>query len=252
MERIPSTASMQPGTSPIRVWAEEEGDGSLLLTWAWEPEPTAPRDQEADARTVAATVSVVPGVSMSELAGPGVRIIWDPDRATKQEIGAAVRDALALTDDLRTRVNGLVRRIPSYVSLAQALALDERVSPVPEAARQVSSRGPTPAAMPLRFVPGFPLLSKILGILPVLGTLSHWSREASPEVVAQHLGAAGMTREQIDGDLATARESVDFARRYASDKASAAATRAASALAKARIATRDWVNQKTSQSDTEP
>ncbi len=240
---------MQSGISQIRVWAEEE-DGRLLLTWSWEPEPEQPRDADADGRSVAAMVSVIPGVSATEATTAGVRVAWDPEQATKQEIASAVRDALSQTDDLRTRANGLVRRIPTYVTLARALALDERVSPVPEVARQATSRGPA-TAMPLRFIPGFPLVSKVVGILPVLGTLSSWSREASPEVVDEHLGAAGLSREQIDRDLATARESLDFARRYASDKAGAAATRAASALARARIATRDWVNQKTSPTEPE-
>ena len=241
---------MQSSTTHIRVWAQEEGDGSLLLTWAWEPDPGEPRDADADARAVAATVSVLPGVATAEASQSGVRVDWDPSQVAKQEIATAVRGALSQTDDLRTRANGLARRIPTYLSLARSLALDERVSPVPEAARQVSARGPV-AATPLRFVPGFPLISKVVGILPVLGALSSWSREASPEVVSEHLGAAGLSREQIDQDLATARESMDFARRYASDKAGAAATRAASALARARTATRDWVNQKTSPSESE-
>lgn len=232
----------------IRVWAEEQDDDTLVLSWAWDPAPVAPRNHDADSRTVAATVSVLPGVSAAEATADGVRVVWDVEQSSKQELAAAVRGALSQTDDLRTRANALVRRIPTYLSLARALALDERVSPMPEVARQATSRGAT-TATPLRFIPGFPLVSKVIGILPVLGTLSSWSREASPEVVAEHLGAVGLTREQIDGDLATARESLDFARRYASDKAGLAATRAASALARARTATREWVNQKTTPSE---
>lgn len=245
-----SGAAMQSNASSIRVWAQEESNGSLLLSWAWEPELEDARDIAADARSVAAMVSVLPGVSSTEAVQDGVRVVWDPSQTTKQNIAAAVRDALSQPDDLRTRANGLVRRIPAYLSLAHALALDERVSPVPEAARQVASRGPA-TATPLRFVPGFPMVSKVAGILPVLGTLSSWSREASPEVVAEHLGTTGLTHEQIDRDLATARESLDFARRYASDKASMAATRAASALARARSVTREWVNQKTGPTEPE-
>lgn len=241
---------MEPEPPTIRVWAEDDGDDALRLTWAWEPEPEAARDPAADARSVAALVSVIPGVLSSEALDDGIRVVWDASQTTKTEIAAAVRDALSQPDDLKTRANDMVRRIPTYLSLARALALDERVSPVPEAARQVSSRGAT-SAMPLRFIPGFPLVSKVIGILPVLGTLSSWSREASPEVVAEHLGAVGLTREQIDRDLATARESLDFARRFASDKAGAAATRAASALTRARSATRDWVNQRTTPQDPE-
>lgn len=246
---------MTEATAPhIRVWAQEEGDG-LLITWAFDPEPATPRDLDADARAVGASVSVVPGITDVRGTPGEVRVAWDASASTKQEIAAAVRVALSQTDDLRTRANGLVRRIPAYLSLAQALALDERVSPVPEAARQVSARGtaaPMAMSMPMRFVPGFPLISKIVGILPVLGTLSSWSREASPEVVAEHLTIAGLTRDQIDRDLATARESLDFVRRFAGDKAGAAATRAASALARARLATRDWVNQKTAPDEREP
>ena len=241
---------MESGTPTIRVWAQDEEQGSLLLTWTQEPATQMAQNRVIEARTVAAMVSVTPGVSEAEATLEGVRIHWDPNLATKQELAAAVRDALSQTDDLRTRANSLIRRIPSYLSLAHALALDERVSPMPEAARQVTQRRPATMA-PLRMVPGFPLVSNIVGILPVLGTLSHWSREASPEVVAEHLGTAGLSRGQIDRDLATARESIDFARRFASDKATVAATRAASALARARLATRDWVNQKTAPGEPE-
>lgn len=242
-----STAS----ESHIRVWAEQLGENQVLLTWAWDEAAGSMRDIDADRRAVAATVSVLPGITTSEVAADGVTVQYDSEQTSKVDIAAAVRSALTQPDDLRTRANGLMRRAPAYISLARALALDERVSPVPEAARQAATRSTSPSTLPLRFVPGFPLISKVIGILPVLGTLSSWSREASPEVVAEHLTSTGLSREQIDVDLATARECVEFARRFAGDKAGQAATRAATAIARARSVTREWVQQRTTPPDSE-
>ncbi|MCO5175787.1 MAG: hypothetical protein M9890_02290 [Thermomicrobiales bacterium] len=239
------------GESRIRVWAEQRGENQLLMTWTWDESVGSTRDTDADRRSVAATVSVLGGILASDANDDGVLVQYDSEQIAKADIAAAVRSALTQPDDLRTRANGLMRRAPAYISLARSLALDERVSPMPEAARQVATRSTAPSTLPLRFVPGFPLISKVIGILPVLGTLSRWSREASPEVVAEHLTEAGLTRDQIDVDLATARESVEFARRFAGDKAGQAATRAASAIARARSVTRDWVHQHTESSDSE-
>lgn len=235
----------------IRVWAEQRGENQLLITWAWDESARSTHDTDADRRTVAATVSVLAGILASEASDDGVLVEYDSEQIEKAQIAAAVRSALVQPDDLRTRANSLMRRAPAYISLARSLALDERVSPMPEAARQVATRSTAPSTLPLRFVPGFPLISKVIGILPVLGTLSRWSREASPEVVAEHLTRSGLTRDQIDVDLATARESVEFARRFAGDKAGQAATRAASAIARARSVTREWVQQRTESPDSD-
>ncbi|MDQ3547932.1 MAG: hypothetical protein M3439_03850, partial [Chloroflexota bacterium] len=128
---------------PSRVWAEDRGPGQALLTWqrSSSDESTAgdEPDDTADARAVAATVGVMEGVSASTTAEDGVLVSFDPDIVSRSQLASAVRVALSLDADLRTRGNELMKRVPAYLGLAKTLALDERVSPVPEAARQAAA-----------------------------------------------------------------------------------------------------------------
>jgi hypothetical protein len=89
-------------------------------------------------------------------------------------------------------------------------------------------------------IPGFRLVSQIQLLIPVLRTLSSWSRTASPEVVHEHLSKVGLSREILDGDLATANEAMAFARAFASEKASVAAAKAGILAGQAR----DWVRKQ--------
>jgi len=222
----------------IRVWAEDQGSGVLLLTWAWVTESTMQRDLAADCRTVAATLGTVEGVSTAEPANDGVLVTFDSEVTSKREIARGVRAALSLNEDLKARASALLKRAPTYASLAKSLALDERVSPMRDVARTAGARrrsGP-----PIGMIPGFRLFSQIQLLIPVLRTLSSWSRTASPEVVREHLSLVGLSRETLDADVATANEAMAFAKAFAAEKASAAASKATVLASQAR----DWVRKQ--------
>jgi hypothetical protein len=232
-------------------------DGHALLTWQRaEPVPDN-TDGASDARAVAATVGVMDGVSSATTSEGGVLVTYDPDIVSRQQLAGAVRAALNLDADLKTRGNELMKRMPAYLGLAKALALDERVSPVPEAARQAAaSRGTSmraAGALPVagRFIPGLPLITRLQTLVPVLRALGSWSREASPEAVAEQLDRAGLTRDQLDRDLATAQEAVAFARDYASETAGKAASVATAAAIQARDKAREWARQYNERSNAD-
>jgi hypothetical protein len=241
-----------------RVWAEERDEGQVLLTWQRSEPPAEEADAAADARAVAATVGVLGGVSAATTVDDGVLVTFDPEVVNRQQLAGSVRAALNLDADLKTRGNEMMKRVPAYFALAKALALDERVSPVPEAARQAAQSRGTPmraaGALPVatRFIPGFPLISKLQTLVPVLRALGSWSREASPEVVDEHLTRSGLTREQLDRDLATSPDAVIFARDYATEAAGRAVNAATAAARQARQKTRDWARQYAERGDNEP
>jgi hypothetical protein len=232
-----------------RVWAEVRGEGEVLLTWQRADAEAGEIDQPADARAVAATVSVLAGVTSVTTGEGGVIVHFDPDIVSRPQLANAVRAALNLDADLRTRGNEMLKRAPAYLGLAKSLALDDRVSPVPEAARQAAATRSTSlrtaGALPVagRFIPGLPMITRLHSLVPVLKALGSWSREASPEAVEEHLQNAGLTRDQLDRDLATAQEAVAFARDFAAEKVGTAAATATTAALQARAKAREWAKQ---------
>jgi hypothetical protein len=233
--------------SDVRVWAEEREGHELLLTWEWPDDAAHRRDRAADARSIAATLGILDGVVSATPAGDGVVVVIDPEVTSKPAIAAGLRSALAHEGDLKSRSNELMKRLPTYASLAATLALDERLSPVPEVARQTALRrtaSPARAAMPLRAIPGFPLIAQVYAFLPMLRSLRSWSRSAPPDAVEQHFAGAGLSREQLDRDLATAHEAIAFARAYAAETAGKAVARAASAAGLARDQGRAWLQKQ--------
>ena len=156
-------APLPPGNAPVevvvRVWAEERKGDTLLLTWEWPEGTDAGRDRAADARAAAATIGVRPGVLAAEVSPRWRRSDLSTRVISKAELAAALRAALALESDLKTRANELFKRAPAYARLAKSLALDERVSPVPQAARGAAEARRN--SMPLRMVPGFSLVSQL-------------------------------------------------------------------------------------------
>ncbi|HUG13894.1 MAG TPA: hypothetical protein VMM78_02655 [Thermomicrobiales bacterium] len=230
----------------VRVWAEEREGNVILLTWGWPDELDSTRDREEDARTIAATVGVLAGVSSASPDEDGIAVIYDPDAISRQEIAGALRSALALEDDLKQRSNEMLRRLPKYASLAASIALDDRMSPAPEFARQTALRR---SAGPMRVIPGFPLLAQIHAIIPMMRALSAWSRTSSPEDVELHFRKAGLSREQLDRDLATAHEAVAYARALAASTTARVAARATEAAGQARSFTRDWLQKQQERRD---
>lgn len=227
----------------VRVWAEERGPGVILLSWAWPDDIAAVRDAAADARTVAATIGVRPGVEAAFPEGDGVLVQFLPAVIGKPELAAALRLALAQEGDLKSRLSEAAKRAPTYLSLAKTLTLDERISPVPEAARAAATRRPGPTAM----IPGFTTISRIQSLLPVLRSLSTWSRTAPPGVVEEHLSAAGLTRDLLDGDLATTQEAIAYARDYATQTGGRFARKAGALASQATAASKQYIEQRNAQ-----
>jgi hypothetical protein len=211
---------------------------TLRLTWEW-TDAGGERDADADARAVAAVVGVLEGVESATPDVTGVLVELGPEPAKRADLATAARKALA-GDDLRTRAATLAKRIPAYANLAKSLALDDRVSPMPEVARQAATR----RSSPMRMIPGLQLVSQVTTILPVLTSISSRSRDASPEVVTEHLTAAGLSREIVDSDLATAREATAFVKSYTADTAMKVASRAGTLAGRARVATQQWIDQR--------
>jgi hypothetical protein len=243
----------------IRVWAEERGPNIVLVSWA-RPDGDPAMDQTSvdaasDARAVAATIGVLQGVTSAASAEDGVLVELDPAIVSKARIAQAVRSALTQDGDLKTRANDLMKRVPAYATLARSLALDERVSPIPQAARQATAARGAPLGglssvpIPARLIPGLPWLMRLNMVVPVLRELGQWSREAPPEVVDEHLLRAGLARSTLDRDLATAQEALAFARDYASQTAGKVFTQASSLTAQATARAREWVRQRTPPPD---
>lgn len=228
-------------TPRVRVWAEERAAGLLHLTWEV-PEDAGERDSAANRRAVAAALHVRQRVESAKPDEDGVLVRFDPEALEKAEIAAFVRAALDLEGDLKSRSNELVRRVPTYLNLAQRLARDERVSPLPDAARNMRyQRGMPRAALPLSMIPGFRLVSRLHMVLPALQSLASWSREAPPEVVEHHLSSAGLSREQLDLDHATAQEMMFYARDVSAEKAVQIGRKAGELTSQASILGKQWM-----------
>lgn len=227
-------------TTNLRVWAEEREPGLIYLTWQW-PETVEGRDHAADRRAVASAFHVRQRIEFGKPEGDGVLIRYLPEEIDKAEIAAILRSTLAIDADLKARGNELMRRIPTYLNLAQRLALDERISPLPGAARNMAHRQGVPrAGLPLQMIPGFRLISRLHTILPVLQGLASWSRDAPPDVVENHLASAGLSREQLDLDHATAQEMMLFAREVSSEKAGQVGRKAGELTSQAAVLGKQW------------
>lgn len=231
-----------PGT--MRVWAEELDGDAVRLTWKT-TETMGERDFPADRRAVAARIGIQPAVQEARTDPDGVVVRYDPEQIDRPQIAALVRTALSNDQDLKTRANLLVKRAPVYGKLARSAGADDRISPLPDAARQAfQSRGNPAVSTAGRVIPGFRLISRIQTFLPVIQALSRWSKEAPPEIVDEHLAGAGLTRQILEEDHATAQEAKLFAREITGEKAEEWTQRAASATTRAVNAGRDWLDQR--------
>lgn len=227
-------------TTNLRVWATEREPGLVHLTWEW-PEDAEARDAAADRRTAAAALHIRQRIQSGKVDGDGVLVRYNHEEMGKSELGAIVRAALAIDEDLKTRSNAMMRRVPTYLDLAQRLALDSRVSPLPDAANSMRHRQGIPrTGLPLHMIPGFRLASRIHAVLPALQSLATWSRDAPPEVVEHHLASAGLTREQLDLDHATAQEMLFYARAISGEKAAQAKEHATVIAGQASVLGRQW------------
>lgn len=96
-----------------------------------------------------------------------------------------------------------VRRLPRYVRLAAALALDPHV---PASSKAILAVGGAYAVSPIDFVPGIIPVAGQLDDLYVMLTALQQAIRATPDgVVSAHLDRAGIQRSHLDDDKAAVR-----------------------------------------------
>ncbi len=228
-------------TSNIRVWAEEQEPGHLYLTWEF-PEDSEPREEAADRRAVAAALHVHQLVKNAKPEGAGVLVRYDAEHLEKSEIATILRSTLAIETPFKDRASDVLKRVPTYLNLAQKLALDSRISPLPDAAQSMTRRPAAglPAGLPMQMIPGFRMVSRVQAALPALQSLASWSQDAEPEVVEGHLASAGLTREQLELDHAAAQEMMFYARDFSGEKAAQAKVIAGDLASQASVTGKQW------------
>src|SRR5690606_29132301 len=86
-------------------------------------------------------------------------------------------------------------------------------------------------------------------VLPVLQSLASWSRDAPPEVVEHHLQGAGLSREQLDLDYATAQEMMLFVRDYSGEKAEQFTRKTGELASQASVIGRQWFEKAREKRD---
>ena len=215
-----------------RVWAEDLASNRLRITWEQADFDQLENGERDETRRTAAWLAAMPGVRSATVSEHGVLVVYDPGVFEREEAGSTVRSALADQTPIRERADDLLRRAPTYGNLARKLALDDRISPLPGAAKQaVVARGTggrnVAVRTAMRFVPGAALISRVQTLLPMLSELSEWSRETDPAIVEGHLSDVGLSREIIAYDTVTAHEIRLYARHLAADRSSEVAERAA-------------------------
>lgn len=95
----------------------------------------------------------------------------------------------------------LIRRLPSYVRLAWALARDPRLSRTRRAAVLV---GAAYVLSPIDFVPGIiPVVGQLDDVVVALGAIRIALNGLKPEFRAEKLAAANLTQADLDADLRT-------------------------------------------------
>lgn len=231
----------------IRVWAEDFTATEMRVSWE------IPKELEVDGerqqrRRVAAWLSVTSGVKSASPDDEGVSVRYNPEKLDRSLVGEDVRSALDDDMPLKERADELMGRAKIYGNLARKLALDDRISPLPGAAKQAvassAAGGGSNTVMrtAVRFVPGAGLITRMQSLLPMLTELSKWSREADPEIVESHLASVGLDRETLRRDTITAHEIRFYAKDSASETASALGDRASASARQAISAGRSMLD----------
>lgn len=232
----------------IRVWAEDLTASRMRITW-FDRDSGVEAPEPPERRKVAAWLIVQDGVRAARPDPEGVVVRYDPERLDRGAVRDTVRSAVRSTSPLRERSDQLLKRAPSYGNLARKLAMDDRISPLPGAARQAAhsrmAGGGRSTAMSTaaRFIPGAALISRIHTLAPMLTELSQWSRESDPEIVEEHLGSVGLDRDTLRSDTITAHEIRMFAQESASEKTAELGVKASEGARHAISAGRDFLSQ---------
>ena len=254
----PDHATRDRSEIQIRVWAEDLTASRMRITW-FDREAGVEAPESPERRKVAAWLAVQDGVSSARPDPEGVVVRYDPERLDRGAVGDTVRSAVRSTSPLRARSDQLLKRAPTYGNLARKLAMDDRISPLPGAARQAAhsrmaggaGRGAA-VSTAARFIPGAALISRIHTLVPMLTELSQWSRESDPEIVEEHLSAVGLDRDTLRSDTITAYEIRLFAQESASEKTAELGVKASEGARQAISAGRDFLSSMRSsmQADT--
>lgn len=232
----------------IRVWAEDLTATRMRITW-FDRDAGVEAPEPPERRKVAAWLMVQDGVQSARPDPEGVVVRYDPERLDRGAVGDTVRSAVRSTSPLRERSDQLLKRAPTYGNLARKLAMDDRISPLPGAARQAAhsrmAGGGRNAAMSTaaRFIPGAALISRIHTLAPMLTELSQWSRESDPEIVEEHLSSVGLDRDTLRSDTITAHEIRMFAQESASEKTAELGVKASEGARNAISAGRGFLSQ---------
>lgn len=93
----------------------------------------------------------------------------------------------------------VIRRLPAYSKLAWRLIRDRRLT---HGQRALVLGGVAYLVSPIDLIPGFiPLLGQMDDIAVTLWAIRAALRRLPPEIAQEHLGATGLTSEDLDGDL---------------------------------------------------
>lgn len=137
----------------------------------------------------------------------------DPDTGS-EDASTAAQGGLVRVDsperkEAMQRFWEAVKRIPAYVRLVAMMMKDPEVPPT---AKTILGAGGAYAVSPVDLVPGVIPVAGQLDDLYVLLTAVQQAVKRTPDaVVNRHLEAAGISRDNIDGDLASVRDLVRLA-----------------------------------------
>jgi uncharacterized membrane protein YkvA (DUF1232 family) len=97
-----------------------------------------------------------------------------------------------------------VKHLPAYAKLATTIVRDPEV---PNGAKAVLGLGGGYALSPVDLIPGvIPIAGQMDDLYAVLTALQHSLKRMPDDLAQKHLDGAGVTREQIDDDLAAVRD----------------------------------------------
>lgn len=241
----------------IRVWAEDLTASQMRITW-FDRDASITAPEPSERRKVAAWLAVKEGVRSTKTDPDGVVVRYDPELLDRGTVGDTVRSAIRSNSTLRERSDVLLKRAPTYGNLARKLAMDDRISPLPGAARQAAhsrmagGTGRNAAvSTAARFIPGAALISRIHTLVPLLTELSQWSRESDPEIVEEHLSSVGLDHDMLRSDTITAHEIRLFAQESASEKTAELGVKASEGARHAISAGREFLSSMRASMQTD-
>lgn len=99
-----------------------------------------------------------------------------------------------------------LKRMPRYARLSAGLARDNRV---PRRAKLALAAGGAYAVSPIDLVPGIiPVAGQLDDLFVVMTAVQHAVNASPPEVAAEHLDRAGLTKAELDADMDAVRTTI--------------------------------------------